>query len=167
MLGIPHELATGLARCTIALALVGCVVILAACGSSTGPRAQSANGHTLGVKFSTCMRGHGVSNFPDPQTAAGPQIPIALTKNPSPAFTAAMDACKHFFTAADPHPPAASASQKAAAVKLAQCMREHGVPNYPDPTYKDGQLLPPSIADPAINPASPAFSDASKKCQSS
>ena len=51
--------------------------------------------------------------------------------------------------AAEGSPPVASASQKAAAVKLAQCMRKHGVPNYPDPTYtKTGVEIPPSIAAP-------------------
>jgi len=76
-----------------------------------------------------------------------------------------MQACK-YLVPADTAPPLASAGQRAAALKLAQCMREHGVPNYPDPTYKDGREIPPSIADPAIDPASPAFSAASKTCRS-
>ena len=77
-----------------------------------------------------------------------------------------MKAC-HYLMAAEGSPPVASATQKAAAVKLAQCMRKHGVPNYPDPTYnKNGVEIPPSIAAPTINPASPAFSAASKACQS-
>ena len=61
---------------------------------------------------------------------------------------------------------ASDASEKTAAVKLAQCMRQHGVPNYPDPIYQDGHEIPPSLANPAINPDSPAFGAASKECQS-
>jgi hypothetical protein len=152
-------------RRTVALVALGCAVVLAACGSSSKPPTATSNDHALGVKFADCMRDHGVPSFPDPETSAGIQIPVALAKNPSPAFTSAMRACK-YLVPADTAPPVASASQKAAAVKLAQCMREHGVPNYPDPTYQDGHLVPPSIADPGINPASPAFSSASKACQS-
>ena len=151
-------------RRTIALTALGCALLLAACGSSSKSPAAASNDQALGVKFATCMRDHGVPSFPDPETSGGIQIPVALAKNPSPAFKSAMQACKYLMAAEGP-PPVASVSQKAAAVKLAQCMREHGVPNYPDPTYQDGALVPPSIANPAINPASPAFGAASKTCQ--
>jgi hypothetical protein len=162
-------------RRTIGLAAVGCALLLAACGSSSTPHPGGSSstphpggssGQALGVKFSTCIRDHGVPSFPDPEAdAGGIQIPLSLAQNPSPAFKSAMQACKYLIPA-NTSPPVVSASQKAAAVKLAQCMREHGVPNYPDPTYQDGHLVPPSIAVPAINPASPAFGAASKTCQS-
>jgi hypothetical protein len=159
------QIARALTRSTVTVAAVACAVLLAACGSSHKPHAAAASDHALGVKYATCMRDHGVSSFPDPETGAGIQIPVSLAQDPSPAFKTATKACQ-YLVPADTGPPAVSASQKAAAVKLAQCMREHGVPNYPDPTYKDGHEIPPSIADPAINPASPAFGDASKACQS-
>ena len=166
MLRTARKPAGALMRFTIPLAGVACAILLAACGSSNKPHPSSADNHALGVRYSTCMRGHGVSNFPDPEAAAGIQIPVNLAQHPSPAFKAATKACQ-YLVPADAAPPAVSASQKAAAVKLAQCMRKHGIPNYPDPTYKDGHEVPPSIADPALNPASPAFGDASKACQSS
>jgi hypothetical protein len=43
-------------------------------------------------------------------------------------------------------------------------MRANGVPNYPDPKYIDGSIdqeLSPSLN---INPSSPAFLRAEKKC---
>jgi hypothetical protein len=153
-------------RRPIALTAVGCALLLAACGSSSTPHQTASNGQALGVKFSTCMRDHGVPSFPDPEAdAGGIQIPLSLTKNPSPAFKSAMQACKDLIQAGG-SPPVVSARQKAAALKLAQCMREHGVPNYPDPTYQDGHEIPPAIANPAINPASPAFGAASTACES-
>jgi hypothetical protein len=151
-------------RRAIAVAAVGCALVLAACGSSSKSHGPASNDNT-GLEFATCIRTHGVPSFPDPQTSGGIQIPLSLAKNPSPAFKSAMQACKYLIPA-NTSPPVVSASQKAAAVKLAQCMREHGVPNYPDPTYQDGHEIPPAIADPAINPASPAFGAASKTCQS-
>jgi hypothetical protein len=114
-------------RRTIALTALGCALLLAACGSSSKSPAAASNDQALGVKFATCMRDHGVPSFPDPETSAGIQIPVAPAKNPSPAFKSAMQACKYLMAAEGP-PPVASASHKAAAVKLAQCMREHGVP---------------------------------------
>ena len=152
-------------RHMIALAATSCALVLAGCGSSSKPPRATSSDHALGDKFAACIRDHGVPSFPDPQTSAGIQIPVSFTKNPSPAFKSAMQACNYLMPA-DTSPPVASASQKAAAVKLAQCMHKHGVPNYPDPTYQDGHLIPPSIANPAINPASPAFGAASKTCQS-
>jgi hypothetical protein len=149
----------------IAIAVLGGAVI-AGCVSSSSPHRGGSSGQALGVKFSTCMRDHGVPSFPDPEAdAGGIQIPVSLARNPSPAFKSAMQACHSLMVAEGGSPPVVSAGQKAAAVKLAQCMREHGVPNYPDPTYQDGNLVPPSIANPAINPVSPVFSAASKTCQ--
>jgi hypothetical protein len=149
----------------VAIAGCGCALLLAACGASSKPLAAGASDHAVGIKFANCMRLHGVTNFPDPQTSAGVQIPVSLARHPSPAFTGAMQACKYLVPVGTA-PVTVSASQKAAALKLAQCMRKHGVPNYPDPTYQDGHEIPPSIANPAINPASPAFGAASKTCQS-
>lgn len=151
-------------RLLTAAAALAAATTIAACGSSSKPRAHAANDNA-GVEFATCMRDHGVPNFPDPETSFAIQIPISLAKHPSPAFTSAMRACK-YLEPPDTSPRVVSASQQAAALKLARCMREHGVPNYPDPTYKDGHEVPPSVADPAINPASSAFGAASKTCQS-
>jgi hypothetical protein len=152
-------------RRTIALAALGCALLLAACGSSSVPRGVGADNHAVGVKFSVCMRDHGVSNFPDPEANAGIQIPISLEQNASPAFTSAQQACQYLVPPGG-GPPVASASQKAEALKFAQCMRGHRVSNYPDPTYQDGHEIPPPIANPALNLDSPAFQAASKACQS-
>ena len=49
-------------------------------------------------------------------------------------------------------------------LKAAACMRANGVPNYPDPKLIDGSIyrnLNPSLN---INPSSPAFQQAAKKC---
>jgi hypothetical protein len=56
-----------------------------------------------------------------------------------------------------------SASQQAAALAFARCMRSHGVPNFPDPTFTatpsggpSQQVLP--------NPQAPAFKAAAAAC---
>ena len=50
-------------RRTVALAVLGCAVLLAACGSSSSKHSASAS---RGVKYADCVRAHGVPNFPDP-----------------------------------------------------------------------------------------------------
>jgi hypothetical protein len=47
------------------------------------------------------------------------------------------------------------------ALKLAQCMRAHGVRSFPDPTPGGGIQIPSGSG---INPQSPAFQDAQKAC---
>jgi hypothetical protein len=155
-------------RCAVAVAALACGVVLAPCGSSTKPGMAGANDHAIGVKFASCMRAHGVPSFPDPEAGAGVQIPLSLAVNPSPAFTSAQRACEHLVPAGG-SPPAVSAGQQAAALKFAQCVREHHVPNYPNPTYKDGhQVIPPpplSLSAFTQLLGSPAFGRASTACQ--
>lgn len=45
------------------------------------------------------------------------------------------------------------------ALEYAQCMRAHGVPNFPDPSARGGLVIPNDI-----NPQSPAFSSAQQLC---
>jgi hypothetical protein len=49
-------------------------------------------------------------------------------------------------------------------LKAAACMRGDGVPNYPDPTSIDGTIDHNFNPDLNINPSSPAFRRAAKKC---
>ncbi len=55
-------------------------------------------------------------------------------------------------------------SKKAGALEFANCMRSHGVPNFPDPTVGGNgiQILGSSSG---INPQSPAFQSAQTSCQ--
>ncbi|MGP0033011.1 MAG: hypothetical protein ACLP4R_00290 [Solirubrobacteraceae bacterium] len=54
--------------------------------------------------------------------------------------------------------PSGKSSQQA--LQFSQCMRAHGVTNFPDPTGRGIQITPGS----GINPQSPAFQTAQKTC---
>jgi len=54
---------------------------------------------------------------------------------------------------------AAASGQFAQGVKLANCMRSHGVPNFPDPGAGGGFALPSTI-----NPQSPSYQVARQPC---
>ena len=145
------------------LAACGMVVMVAAAGAgcggaqsssttttaahtSTASQASTVTPRAKAVKFSECMRSNGVGDFPDPNASgAFPSFGISVT----PAvWTKAVAACKAL------QPPGSlsaklSPRQLSAARKFAQCIREHGVPDFPDPV--NGQPLVDTTRIPSSN----------------
>jgi hypothetical protein len=112
----------------IVIAAAAGVFGFTACGAAT--KAASQPGINPGVRFAQCMRAHGVSDFPDPGSTAGPQeTPVSA----APAFVAAQKACGG--APGGPGLPQATEAQKVRAIAFAKCMRAHGVPEWPDPIY--------------------------------
>jgi hypothetical protein len=126
---------SGKLRALAALAMVA--LIGAGCGTSTsGGVSNSATGREKAVKFAECMRDNGVSEFPDPDGSG--ELTIDGVANgsgldpSSAAFEKAQRACK------DLEPPGftgrkRSTQQQENALKFAQCIRENGVKDFPDP----------------------------------
>ena len=119
------------------------------------------------MKFSGCMRSHGVTDFPDPT--------IGSNGLPSWTLMRAMSAPSHRrsgrltgsarTTCPDlPETSAEKAAANAAALKYATCMRSHGVPNFPDP---NGQgLIQIKNATGSLDASSPQFQKAETACNS-
>jgi len=116
------------------------------------------------------MRANGVSGFPDPSQGPGGGIGFnGLIESPGggltvdgqafsgPALKHAEKVCSVYLPPAGP-PPAPTAAQLKRELKLAQCMRRNGVPNFPDP----GSHLPANVLQADSN--SPAFQHAAKVC---
>ena len=97
------------------------------------------------------MRSHGVPDYPDPSSGGGFAIQSSANGSNAtvsvnghnvnvsgPALQRAMSRCQKY----GPHGPPISGSQLAAirqgAVKMAECMRSHGVPSFPDPKVSAG-----------------------------
>jgi hypothetical protein len=120
----------------VAFAAVSCAVALTACGSSGKPNNGSgSNGDAAGIKFADCMRSHGVPKFPDPSAGGGIDISSSSGINPqSPAFQFAQNACSKLLPGGGPPRGSVSESQKLAMLRLAECMRKHGLSTFPDPT---------------------------------
>ena len=169
-------------RALYALVAAACAVALAGCGftggsseaaSSGGPPSPAVTAAFL--KFSTCMRSHGVPNFPDPGSSGGISISPGSGLDPaSPAFKSAQSQCKKLLPGGGPKagkPPPPSASDVRAALAWAQCIRKHGVPDFPDPStsgataglFFRGVVFP---VGPDFNPQSPAFQQAQSSCGS-
>ena len=129
-----------------ALAMVA--VISAGCSSAPAEAGNRGGDNTAAnrqqaVKFAGCMRSNGVREFPDPDASG--QLTIDGVANGSSvdlnsaAFKQAITACK------DLEPPGfighkRSPEQQKEALKFAQCIRDNGVKDFPDPT-PDGPLI--------------------------
>jgi len=126
------------------------MVALIGAGCSNGS-AENSNGSSSGdknaanpdktVRFAECMRENGVKEFPDPN-AAGDQEFVDAMKALDPSSAAwkkAIGACK------DLRPPGllggkASPREMNARLEFAQCMRDNGVKDFPDP-IQGGPLI--------------------------
>jgi hypothetical protein len=138
-------------------ALIATVALTSGCGSSTQSNSRHGSGSTTaearkGVKFAKCMRKHGVGDFPDPSASGKVTLDGIVngsSLNPStPAFAQALGACKDLepagFTGSR-----RSAQQMTAALRFAQCIREQGVHDFPDPV--NGQPLVDTNRIPSAN----------------
>ena len=147
------------ARAAAAIIAAAVLVLLAACSgspSSTGSGGSSSTGsggspdaggsaNSPLLAFSQCMRSHGVPGFPDPQPGAtnakfpgAQQLGVASSR-----YQAAGNACQHLLPAGvdDRFPPAEVPLLLSGMRQFSQCMRSHGVPNWPDPAV-DSQGRP-------------------------
>jgi hypothetical protein len=115
-------------------------------------------------KFASCMRSHGIPNFPDP--SANGSVTFSGMNPDSPVFRKAQDACRKFTPNGGRAPsPAEQAAAQAAALKYSACMRSHGVPKFPDPQFSNGRASLRIGRDIGIDPSSPTFQAAQKACQ--
>jgi len=91
------------------------------------------------------MRSNGVPRFPDPDpSSSNEKFPTAQRLGVSSSqLQAAESACQHLLPAGvgDQFPPAEVQLLLPGMRNFSQCMRSHGVPNFPDPSV-DGQGRP-------------------------
>jgi hypothetical protein len=149
-------------------ALAVLAVTFAGCGNgSVGIAKTTTSIHEPAVKFAECMRDHGVGDFPDPGPSGSYTIDWVVngsSLNPnSAAFKRAIDACRNLeppgFTG-----PKVTPKQTAARLEFAQCMRENGVPDFPDPT-QDGPLVDTNrIPSSSTTSGMSALNAAMRKC---
>jgi hypothetical protein len=157
---------------TTLLALAGCSFSL--------PGVQAAGAHTpnpreAALRFAQCMRQHGVPDFPDPNSSGqttikiepGSGTPSDLDPSSS-AFQSAQRACQKYMPSGGTNgKPDAQAQRKA--LRFAQCMRDHGITNFPDPKFDNGAIGfqgGGSEGPSGFDPNSPQFQAAQQACAS-
>jgi hypothetical protein len=129
------------------IAAAALTLVASACGGP--PEAQGAANSPSAVGYSNCMRSSGVPNFPDP--GSGGQLPKTSAQQlgvSSSQVQAAEQACQHLYPTDGESfqqliqqcettgacPQAVVQPTLNVMREYAQCMRSHGVPNFPDPT---------------------------------
>jgi hypothetical protein len=142
-------------------------------GKSSTPESSASTQQKM-VAYSQCMRTHGVPEFPEPTEGhllihSSDHNGHVTGVNPqSSQFQAAEKACKSLAPPKLAPSPALQAKMQESALKFSQCMRTHGVPNFPDPSFSGGgaKLTLKAGGANGIDPNSPRFKAAQKTCQS-
>jgi hypothetical protein len=135
-------------------------------GATTGgSTAATDDGSDRAVQYSECMRENGVPEFPDPENGrlmlrAGPDSGI----DPNSAeFKAAQEACQDLAPQGGQAGGAPNPELQEQVLEYAKCMRENGVPNFPDPDVSGGAVrMSPGEG---VDPNSPQFQQAQQACQ--
>ena len=156
----------------IALAVAGVLVAgcsggpadpgVAGVSSATASPSQSAtvSGEAEALQYAACMRSHGVPDFPDPTVQNG-SVGFSVTAGDgvdqnSPQYQSARQACSSLRGGGTANSGSGNLAKE---LKFAQCMRSHGVPDFPDPN-KNGGFSGTST----VNPSSPTFQNAQSTC---
>ena len=134
-------------------------------GASSSPSASpSGDRRDALLAYSQCMRDHGISDFPDPEPGGG----IAVQAGPgsdldpnNPQYKAADEACRSLL----PPPPTEEQQEEERAdmLEYAKCMREHGLPTFPDPEPNGGINIDAG-EHPELDPNNSQFQAADKAC---
>jgi hypothetical protein len=158
----------------VATLIVGVLALIAAgCGGPAQPASTATSSgdarHQALLAYAQCMRAHGVPDFPDLTSGAliqatNNKVTIdghSLSVSAS-TFQAADQACRSKLEASTsggaPNPQVAQN-----ALKFAECMRAHGVPDFPDPKVSGNSV---QIAVPKGAGDNPQFKSAQQACQS-
>jgi len=117
-----------------------------------------------GAKFSDCMRKHGVTNFPDPNSDGVISISSGMGIDPqSPKFQTARQTCDKLLPNGGKPTPAEQAQHQQELLAYSKCMRAHGVKDFPDPTNGGLQIRVGPGSD--LDPDNPTFKGAQQACQ--
>ena len=115
------------------------------------------------MAYAKCIRSHGVPNFPDPvQTPSGHYGYRTSGIDPSSAaFQGALQACRTLPSPWNTTGQQLSSAEQQAWLTWAQCIRAHGVPDFPDPTFSGSEVHEPGVAS-----STPQLQSAMDACKS-
>jgi hypothetical protein len=148
---------------------LGTLALLAAsCGGSSKAPPVASVGTTASTPrpaaapsialYASCMRAHGVSNFPDSAISVSDgrvEMDVPRSIKTEAQFAAASKACQRDLPGGGGPAKHADVRQELA---FASCMRSHGIKDFPDPLPGGGFDLPGDTS-------SPRFEAAENACQ--
>jgi hypothetical protein len=163
----------------VLVTLAGLATGLAACGKNDAPGVATAGVDPLTSQttessnpdaflFAQCMRDNGIENWPDPQapeggesgSAAGGPARVIAPEGVSPdEIQSAMQHCQQYLPDGGEAP--SGPPDNSGMLAFAQCMRENGVPDFPDPPAGGGNMGVTT----GVDPDSPEFHAAFEACR--
>jgi hypothetical protein len=158
-------------RLLAASLLAAGALAVASCGGEGNASADGdseAESRQAALDFAKCMREHGV-DMADPGTGGRQVFKVGPGEENTPEeFEEAQEACKKYQEKIKP--PELSEEQqqelKEAALAHARCMREHGIENFPDPSFdEDGGAQIRIDKGSGIDPEDDDFKDAQEACE--
>lgn len=137
-------------------------------GGPAGPSGQFQLGMMVGTKdgekFSSCMRKHGITSFPDPNGQGVISIHSGMGIDPgSPAFRNARTACEKLLPNGGQPTAAQRAQMQQQMLALSVCMRAHGIKDFPDPGSNGLRVQVHPGSD--LDPSNPTFQRAQQSCK--
>lgn len=124
--------------------------------SGAGSSQTPADDEEARQKFAQCMRDNGV-DMPDPEPGERPRMEL---NGDRAKVEKAMDECRDLLPNGGNFNP--SQEDIEAMQKMADCMRDNGVPEFPDPDPEGGIRIQ---RDSGIDPQDPTFQAAQEKCR--
>lgn len=160
----------------LAAVAAGVAMLAAACGNGGSTPTGSSRSHPPGYQqyqeYSACMRSHGAPFWPEPS-----QVPQGVWDNPNtyvispqilaeehgPSWQSALAACQKLAPRQLPYTAAQVSELRSRLMKLAACMRRHGISRFPNPqTGPYGAGFPsPAVG---VSPDSAQFRGAQQAC---
>jgi hypothetical protein len=185
--GIRHVLRVhwrlGIAAAVVALALVGGIFTLTAWNSSSESIAESQTTTSTNddeaeassdpeqamLEFAQCMRDNGVPNFPDPVANADGTFDFQRPQGVDQStLMNAFERCRSELEGSGAQFGGENRAQdpefQDTLLEFAQCMRDNGVPEFPDPNLNESGGLRNLFGD--LDPQSPRVQEAMESCQS-
>lgn len=146
-----------------ALTLIAATTIgvLSACGSPVQAQAQSPA--QIWHELVACARSHGIPNMPDPtiDSHGHAQFPPGAPK----PTQAVQQACQSIYNRLPASVRNGSTPDIAMATRFAQCMRTHGLSDFPDPNPDGSYPLPPDLITNKTGPLWDRFKAAWDSCR--
>lgn len=165
-------------RAVVAVAITttaGLALLAAACGASPSTAGSDHSSNARGsaisqqpLAFSHCMRSHGVSEFPDPNSSGDWPKTQVETAVDNPRYQVASQACGHLLPYGGPGvsmSPAVVSELQTDMAKFARCMRSHGVLNWPGPIDQGTEREYFDLQSARIDPNSPQISSKMRTCE--
>jgi hypothetical protein len=158
---------------TSVILIAAFAALAAGCGGGGSPGAAgvppsttaASGAQTAALAFARCLRSHGLPRWPDPSSGGEfDKSKLRRTGYSGSQMRAVEDGpCKRLVPNSGQSPgPAITPADRTAYLKAAACMRSHGYPAFPDPTFENStvQASVPS----GIDQESPLFKRVAATC---